>query len=226
MALPTSNQKRKVATALAQEAEERARQLMADVPACPVNVTKRVNYRPEEITILFKERNELHLILPLPPSANDYHVPFVMRQGSRNIPGLRLSTAAKNYKNAILHRLKEYNIEPTKRKLSVRYVAYLPDMRRDLVNVGKVLYDALEKSVYLNDRQIWEEGKNLRSLDPDNPRVEVFISYFEHPEDRGYEEEEELLGNWTDNGPVVVTDRPSEPSSKLDGLEFDMEDFD
>jgi Holliday junction resolvase RusA-like endonuclease len=176
---------------------------------------------------LVSQEKGLHLIMPLPPSANDYHEPFVIMVRGRPKAAMRLTTEAKHYKAMTKHVIESLGIEPTLKPVAARYVAYFPDRRRDLTNVGKVLWDAIEKSVYKNDRQIYKEGPNHVVFDKEYPRVEVFITAYVAPEDWGADEEEESLMGWEiDQEAFFIPGTKEVPTLRTQGLQFDLEDED
>ncbi len=134
------------------------------------------------------EDGELHLILPLAPSANEYWTPLAKRVRGKWIGCIVTSAVARQYALDVKSQLKALNVVPTRKPVEVRYTAYFKDNRRDLTNVGKVLYDVLEGLVFVNDRQIKAEGPNLHSLDREAPRLEIWIRLLRAPE--------EILAEW------------------------------
>lgn len=59
----------------------------------------------------------------------------------------------------------------------VKAIAYLPDRRRrDLDNLGKAVYDALQAAqVFVDDSQIVDAHWVKGPVDRDNPRIEVTV---------------------------------------------------
>jgi len=104
---------------------------------------------------------EIHLTLPIPPSANKY---WIYARGR-----VRTSPEAKAYKDAVRLLTPKYIIEG---RVAVNVSVFRPAKRGDLDNFLKVMLDSLEGVLYNNDRQITEIHA-FRYDDKDNPRVEL-----------------------------------------------------
>jgi crossover junction endodeoxyribonuclease RusA len=109
----------------------------------------------------------LTLVLPLPPSANRYWRSvngrmLVSAQGRAYVETVAMLCAAL-WKRA-----------PLAGKVGLEVHVHM-DLRGDLDNRTKVLLDALQGSLYLNDSQVWDL-RSVRQLDRERPRVEVTVS--------------------------------------------------
>lgn len=114
----------------------------------------------------------VNLILPMPPSTNHYWGLAVSKKGR---PFLYLTQEARAYKALIkdiagLETLIYSEVSVTLKVFRARRAG-------DLENREKVLLDALQETVYANDRQIVEKH-SYRFEDPKRPRVEVEIQAF------------------------------------------------
>ena len=108
----------------------------------------------------------IRLTLPLPPTANRYW---------RHVKGrVLLSKEAREYRDACqLAAVAQYGGELLDDRVRVRVDVYM-DLRGDLDNRLKQLFDALEGTVLVNDRQVWD-FRAVRHLDRERPRVEVEV---------------------------------------------------
>ena len=107
--------------------------------------------------------------IPLPPSANNYWT----------ISNNRFATTqeAKNYKKEIFYRLS--NLIPLRGDICLNITIFRRIRRGDLDNFLKVMLDALNGIVYLDDSQIVEIHA-FREDDKENPRVH-FYAYEREP---------------------------------------------
>lgn len=110
----------------------------------------------------------IRLTLPLPPSANTYwrHV------GSRVL----LSAEAREYREAVsmLAMVAMGRTKPLEGRYRMEIDVYR-DLRGDLDNHIKQVSDALEGTVFANDRDCWELVMR-RHLDRERPRVEIVVA--------------------------------------------------
>ena len=104
---------------------------------------------------------EIHLTLPVPPSANK-----CWEYGGGRV---RTSKEALAYKQAVRLLVRE-DLIPGNVALNVS--VYRPAKRGDLDNYLKVMLDALQGVLYTDDKQITEIHA-FRYDDKDNPRVEL-----------------------------------------------------
>lgn len=110
----------------------------------------------------------IRLSLPYPPSANAYW------RASRG-RGLVPSSEALRYKVAVATLAASEHVLPLKGPVRLILRAYRPRKMGDLDNVCKVLLDALQGWVYLDDGQV-EALDAIRYDDADKPRVDVFVT--------------------------------------------------
>jgi Holliday junction resolvase RusA-like endonuclease len=82
------------------------------------------------------------------------------------------SKVATEYKQAVRAIINSMDIEPTERDCVLTLRVYRPRKVGDLDNRQKVLIDALNELVYLDDKQV-VEIHSYRHDDKKNPRVEV-----------------------------------------------------
>lgn len=115
----------------------------------------------------------VNLVLPMPPSANDYWRIGLTGKGR---PFPYLTGNAKKYKVTVAE-IAEIET-PIYGEVSVTLNVFFERRGCDLDNRNKVLLDALQKVVYNNDRQV-AELHSYRHLDPKKPRVEVEIREIE-----------------------------------------------
>jgi crossover junction endodeoxyribonuclease RusA len=104
--------------------------------------------------------------LPVPPSANRYWM----------IARNRLVTTpeAKDYKQLVALMLKN-KYEPMRCPIAVNVTVFRPAKRGDLDNYLKVMLDALQGILYVDDKQITEIHA-FREDDKNNPHVK-FLAY-------------------------------------------------
>lgn len=109
----------------------------------------------------------MRLTLPLPPSTNRYY---------RNVGGrMLLSKEAREYRaHCAFVAALQVRGGPLTGRVKIRADVYM-DLRGDLTNREKQLLDALEGTVYENDRQVWD-WRMVRHLDREDPRVEIEIT--------------------------------------------------
>lgn len=121
---------------------------------------------------------KIKLTLPIPPSVNHCY---------RNIPTTRgmknrvLTTEASNWKLTAAWIAKaEINAHGWKmpgadEKVVLELYAYWPDhRRRDMNNCHKLLCDALESWLYLDDKMVLVRDMDF-DIDRKNPRIEVYV---------------------------------------------------
>lgn len=104
------------------------------------------------------------LILPYPPSANRYW---------RHAQGRTYKSAeAVAYQKAVGWQCAALGLAPERERICINITFYRPIKRGDLDNRIKVLLDALNGFVYVDDAQVVELHAYLRD-DKAAPRVEV-----------------------------------------------------
>ena len=108
--------------------------------------------------------NKLNLILTIPPSVNHCYKNFNV-MGRRN----RVLTP-----NALAHR-ERWRVPEPEEKIVLEVVAFWPDgRRRDMNNTHKLLCDALEGALYLDDKMVLVRDMDF-SVDRKRPRLEVCV---------------------------------------------------
>ena len=107
---------------------------------------------------------EYAFTLPLPPSANRYWRVFSNR--------IVVTDEARSYKQAIYYQLREYT--PLRQDVGVNFTVFRPARRGDLDNYTKIMFDALNGLVWLDDSQV-VEIHSFRADDKTNPRVEFLV---------------------------------------------------
>jgi crossover junction endodeoxyribonuclease RusA len=107
---------------------------------------------------------EYEFDLPVPPSANRYWRIWNNR--------VVVTEEAKAYKQAVFFRLREY--EPLRGDVAVNFTVFRPSKRGDLDNYIKVMFDALNGLVWLDDMQV-VEIHSFRTDDKNNPRVKFLV---------------------------------------------------
>ena len=106
--------------------------------------------------------------LPMPPSANRYWRKFRNR--------IVMSDEARAYKQDAAYLVREQGLpEIVTGEIAMTVRVYRERKSGDLTNRLKVLEDALQGVLYLNDSQI-VESHSYRYDDKHNPRVEVEIT--------------------------------------------------
>lgn len=109
----------------------------------------------------------MKLTLPLPPSANRYwrHV------GKKVL----LSEEARAYRDRCAFAAAvQWKGPPLAGRVRVHADVYMPNLRGDLANREKQLLDAIQRTVLVDDSQVWDI-RLVRYTDPDNPRVELTV---------------------------------------------------
>lgn len=114
----------------------------------------------------------IRLTLPIPPSVNSYWRSTVNRRSG--LAKVLISQEGRRFKTRCQMLAQMQCSEPINVKVAVTATVYFGDRRRDLDNVMKPLFDALEGVVYRNDRQI-HEIHFRKALDRQNPRIEMEI---------------------------------------------------
>lgn len=121
--------------------------------------------------------NKLNLILTIPPSVNHCYKNFTC-MGRRNRVLTPLARAWKEeayyIANALAH-LEGWRVPEPEEKIVLEVVAFWPDgRRRDMNNTHKLLCDALEGAVYLDDKMVLVRDMDF-SIDKKRPRLEVCV---------------------------------------------------
>lgn len=109
----------------------------------------------------------MKFVLEVPPSANRYW--RTTRNGR-----VYKSKQAKQYTETVRWQLRAAGITPTQRDVALRVKVYRKQRRGDLDNFNKVLLDAMQDIVYVDDNQVKELHAYLHD-DKHNPRVEVEV---------------------------------------------------
>ncbi len=104
--------------------------------------------------------------IPVPPSANNY-----WRVANNRIV---VTTEARNYKQQIFYQLSRKIDEPLRGDIAVNVTVFRPQKRGDLDNFLKIMLDALQGIIYLNDSQVVEIHA-FRDDDKYNPHVRVLV---------------------------------------------------
>lgn len=94
------------------------------------------------------------LELTFPPSANQYwRKRNPMGKGGK---GMYVTKAAKNFKKEVKDKCLAKHVRPFTGPVSVVIYAAKPATNRDLDNTTKILLDAMQGFVYVNDKQVVE----------------------------------------------------------------------
>ena len=109
---------------------------------------------------------EIKLTLPVPPSANRY---WRVRNNR-----IIVTDEARAYKEEIRYMLNQFSPIPKDKRVSINFTVFRPAQRGDLDNYNKVMFDALQGLIYVNDSQI-VEIHSFRKDDKHNPRVEFLV---------------------------------------------------
>ena len=121
--------------------------------------------------------NKLNLILTIPPSVNHCYKNFnVMGRRNRVLTPLARAWKEEAYyiANALAHR-EGWRVPEPEEKIVLEVVAFWPDgRRRDMNNTYKLLCDALEGAVYLDDKMVLVRDMDF-SVDRKRPRLEVCV---------------------------------------------------
>ena len=107
---------------------------------------------------------EYSFTLPVPPSANRY---WELRRNR-----IVVTDEARAYKQEVAYQLNRY--APLVGDVAVNFTVYRPAKRGDLDNYTKVMFDALNKLVWADDKQVIEIH-SFREDDKKNPRVEFLV---------------------------------------------------
>ena len=107
---------------------------------------------------------EYAFTLPLPPSANRYWRVFSNR--------IVVTDEARRYKQEVYYQLRE--CIPLRADVGVNFTVFRPARRGDLDNYTKIMFDALNGLVWLDDSQVIEIH-SFRADDKINPRVEFLV---------------------------------------------------
>ena len=121
--------------------------------------------------------NKLNLILTIPPSVNHCYKNFTCmgRQNRVLTPLARAGKQEADYvANALAHR-EGWRVPEPEEKIVLEVIAFWPDgRRRDMNNTHKLLCDALEGAVYLDDKMVLVRDMDF-SVDRKRPRLEVCV---------------------------------------------------
>ena len=124
-----------------------------------------------------EKMNKLHLTLSIPPSVNHCYKNFIAA-GRRNRVLTPMAHAWKDeakYRTAGLARRERWQMPAADKKIVLEVVAYWPDKRRhDMSNAHKLLCDALEGVVYIDDRMVLVRDMDF-DIDRTNPRLELCL---------------------------------------------------
>lgn len=115
--------------------------------------------------------------LPFPISANVYWRFRVQRVNGKYIPQPYVTPEAKKYKATVRDICVKAGIALTDKPVRLTVVCYMPSIDRDLMNSCKVLEDALEGGVYVNDNQIVRaEYIRHEANPPKNKNAKVIVT--------------------------------------------------
>lgn len=121
--------------------------------------------------------NKLNLILTIPPSVNHCYKNFnVMGRRNRVLTPLARAWKEEAYyiANALAHR-EGWRMPEPEEKIVLEVFAFWSDgRRRDMNNTHKLLCDALEGAVYLDDKMVLVRDMDF-SVDRKRPRLEVCV---------------------------------------------------
>ena len=121
--------------------------------------------------------NKLNLILTIPPSVNHCYKNFnVMGRRNRVLTPLARSWKEEAYyiANALAHR-EGWRVPKPEEKIVLEVVDFWHDgWRHDMNNTHKLLCDALEGAVYLDDKMVLVRDMDF-SVDRKRPRLEVCV---------------------------------------------------
>lgn len=113
----------------------------------------------------------MKLVLPLPPSANNYWRSVTINGHARVL----VSREARDYVKRVAAHALFAEAKPLEGPVSLTARVFRKQRRGDLLNFEKVLCDALEGVAYVNDSQIVEAHFFLDD-DKHTPRVEVEVN--------------------------------------------------
>lgn len=121
---------------------------------------------------------KIKLTLPIPPSVNHCYKNIPTRKGVKN---RILTEEASNWKQLAAWTAKSairsqgWSMPDAKQKIILELYAYWPDNhRRDMNNCHKLLCDALESWLYLDDKMVLVRDIDF-TIDRKNPRIEVCV---------------------------------------------------
>lgn len=121
---------------------------------------------------------KIHLTLPIPPSVNHCYKNIPTTKGIKN---RILTTEASNWKQLAAWtaraeiRSQGWEMPAENKKIILELYAYWPDhRRRDMNNSHKLLCDALESWLYLDDKMVLVRDMDF-DIDKKHPRIEVFV---------------------------------------------------
>lgn len=111
--------------------------------------------------------------IPLPPSANEYWQPAIVRNRPMIVP----TELALAYKRAVERLVKKHfgGVLFDGGDVCVRAVVYRPRRAGDVSNRLKVLEDALNDVLWTDDRQVARIEIERSDADPSNPRVDLWV---------------------------------------------------
>jgi crossover junction endodeoxyribonuclease RusA len=109
---------------------------------------------------------DYNLTLPYPVSVN--------RMYERSFKGVRLSDAARAFKEEVAICVRNEDIETLSGEIGVSIDVYRPAQRGDLDNTLKITLDSLNGLAWYDDKQIIDL-RAKRWDDPKNPRIELYI---------------------------------------------------
>lgn len=107
--------------------------------------------------------SQIECEIPVPPSANRY-----WRVANNRII---VTDEARNYKQEVFYKLKNI-VEPLRQDIAINVTVFRRYKKGDLDNFLKIMLDALQGILYLNDSQIVEIHA-FREDDPTKPHVKV-----------------------------------------------------
>jgi len=118
------------------------------------------------------EQNSFKVSLPYPLSLNQTYCPA----GNT----IRLTKKARAYKKLVRQHLQVLTVgrKPLEFECLDIFIKLFPKREQDMDNSFKLLFDAMQGFIYLNDKQIKRQTSEIMEVS-DNPRVEIFCrEYF------------------------------------------------
>ena len=114
--------------------------------------------------------------LPFPPSINHYY-------GRGRNGSVFIKAKGKEYRNTVMMLCRLYRVKPLRGRLCVFIRFYPPDKRRrDLDNIEKALFDAMQHGgVYLDDSQI-DDKRTLRCENVKGGKIIIELKEIEEDE--------------------------------------------
>jgi Holliday junction resolvase RusA-like endonuclease len=88
---------------------------------------------------------------------------------------MRLSDAAKHYKELVWVECHIMGVTPLEGRVAVEIEAFMARTNTDLDHCQKALLDALQGYAFDNDRDVWQITAR-KHIDRKNPRIEVRIT--------------------------------------------------